>query len=86
MAKEFFKDQESVMAPLRHAFAIVPDDVNPLTIIPREIRCNVGGTVAMRLVSSGADVAITMVAGERLAWRAQYVRATGTTATLHGAA
>lgn len=77
---------DSLEAPALKMFAIVPHATNEVDPLPKAIRCDVAGTVALRAAGSAADISITMAAGEQLAVRAQYVRAAGTTATLHGLA
>tara|TARA_B110001454_G_C12671813_1_gene414090 strand:+ start:895 stop:1155 length:261 start_codon:yes stop_codon:yes gene_type:complete len=84
MSDSFSSTADTVSAPGRKMFAITPHATNALNPIPKAIRCDVAGTVALRAIDSSVDVSITMAAGEVLAVRAQYVRAAGTTATLHG--
>ena len=67
--------------PARRAFAITPHDVNALTSVPREIYVGTGGNITLRAIESNADVVFKNVpSGGKLSVRAQYVRATGTTA------
>lgn len=86
MSDQFENNADTVTAPARQMFAITPHATNALDPLPKAIRCNVGGTVALRAVDSGSDVSITMVAGEVLDVRVSHVRVSGTTATLHGLA
>lgn len=86
MADKFEKFSDTVFSPAREMFAIVPHATNPVDPMPKAIRCDVGRTVALRAADSAADVSITMRAGEELHVRVLYVRAAGTTATLHGLA
>lgn len=87
MADNFANNADSVFAPARQIFLITPHATNALSTIPKAIRADSAGTVALRAVGSSADVTVTMAAGEVLAVRAEYVRVTGTTvATLHGLA
>lgn len=78
-----FDDLKSVMAPARSMIAATLHDTNELAVLPRAIRCNVAGTVALRCIDDTADISITMVAGELLSIRPRYIRATGTTAVIH---
>lgn len=72
---------DDVSAPSRAPFAITPHDSNELSIIPKAIYVGTGGNVVMRGVLGTADVTFKNVAsGQILDVRAQYVRATGTTA------
>lgn len=87
MADNFASNADSVSAPARQIFLITPHASNEVSPLPKAIRADSAGTVALRAVGSSADVTVTLAAGEVLAVRAQYVRATGTTvATLHGLA
>lgn len=79
---EFLEDH--VTSPARKMFAITPSDSVALAIIPKAIRCDVGGTVRLLPMESSVAVDITMVAGEVLPVRPKIVYATGTAATLHG--
>lgn len=81
-----FPGPDSINKPALQMFAIVPHATNEVSPLPKAIRCDVGGTVALRAAGSGTDVSITMVAGEVILVRAQYVRAAGTTASLHALA
>lgn len=81
-----YPGSDSIVSPALKMFAITPHATNEITPLPKAIRCDVAGTVALRAAGDNADVAITMAAGEVLSVRAQYVRAAGTTATLHGLA
>lgn len=86
MADEFSTYSDEVSAPARKMFAITPHATDEVSPLPKAIRCDAPGTVALRAVGSSADVSITMAAGEQLAVRAKFIRAAGTTATLHGLA
>jgi hypothetical protein len=77
---------DSVASPARRIFAITPHDINELSTLPKAIRANVAGDVVLRTVDSDTDVTLTLAVGEIVPVRAQYIRATGTTATLHGLA
>lgn len=69
-----------------HIFAITPHDTNALPSRIKAIRANTAGNVVLRAQDSAADVTLAMAAGEVLAVLATHVRATGTTATVHGIA
>lgn len=87
MADEFATHQDTVSAPARGMFVITPHATNEVSPLPKAIRANGAGDVVLRAADSGADVTVTMAAGEVLAVRAKYVRVTGTTvAVLHGLA
>lgn len=75
---------DNIVSSARHLTPIVPSDPNPLATIPKAIRCDVAGTVALRAVDDVDFQSITMTAGEVLPLRVAHVKATGTTATLHG--
>lgn len=81
-----FPGSDSLSAPALKMFLITPHASNEVDPLPKAIRCDVPGTVTLRSASGNADVTITMAAGEQLAVRAKYVRAAGTTATIHGLA
>lgn len=67
--------------PARSAFPITPHDTEELAVLPRAIYAGTGGTIVLRAVESTADVVFkSLAAGQILDVRAQYVRATGTTA------
>lgn len=73
---------DQVSAPATRAVAVVPHDTAALGDIPKALFVGTGGTLTMRGPGGGADVAWKNVpAGSILPFRAQYVRATGTTAT-----
>lgn len=82
MAKDWFEPSDhNLSAPARRAFAITPDNTNEIDPLPKAVRFNTAGTVALRAVDSAADVSLTVAAGEVLALRVSHIRATGTTAT-----
>lgn len=70
--------------PATAVFAITPHDTNPLITRPKAIRANTAGTVVFRALDSAADVTMTLAAGEVISAVITHVRATGTTASLHG--
>ena len=84
---KFHNRVDNAVDPARQAFLIVPDDINPLAIIPKAIRADTAGAVVFRAVDSDVDVTMNLAVGEVLPVRVAYVRATGTTVTaLHGLA
>jgi hypothetical protein len=81
MADPFSGRADSVSSPARRAVAIVPHDSNALAEIPKALFVGTGGTIAMRGVGGGADQLFKNVPnGTVLPFRAQFIRATGTTA------
>lgn len=68
--------------PARTATAVVPSDTVALNPVPRGIFVGTGGDVTIRAVGSAADVTYRNLAdASYIGVRAQYVRATGTSAT-----
>lgn len=80
MLDPFRNLDDSAAAPARRAFPVTPHDANELPLLPKALLIGAGGTVALRAIDSVADVTITAVAGQIVPVRAQFVRATGTTA------
>lgn len=77
----FSQNADSVTAPARAPYAITPHDTNPLPVFPKAIYVGTGGTIILRGVDGTADVTLKNVqAGQELAIRARFIRATGTTA------
>jgi len=67
----------------RNAKAITPSDTVALSPIPDRIYVGGAGNIVCRLMGDNADVTFSAVpVGTVLPIRAQYVRATSTTATL----
>lgn len=82
---ELYPDETS--SPSRDVFLVTPHNTNELPQVPKAIRANEAGDIVLRAVDSDADVTLTVAAGEVLAIRAQFIRATGTTVTvIHGLA
>ncbi|PVX28991.1 spike base protein, RCAP_Rcc01079 family [Sphingomonas pokkalii] len=82
MADSFANSADHVAAPATRAVAVVPSDGTPLPDIPKGLYIGTGGTITMRGVNATADTVWKNVAsGTILPLRAQYVRASGTTAT-----
>lgn len=81
MADHFSNVADSVAAPARQALAVTPHDTNPLADIPKALYVGTGGNVTMRGAGGSSDQVWKNVAsGTVLPFRAQFVRATGTTA------
>lgn len=81
MSDPFQNVADQVSAPATRAVAVSPHDGNALTDIPKAIFVGTGGNVTMRGVGGGGDTVWKNVpAGTVLPFRAQYVRATGTSA------
>lgn len=86
MSDNFANNMDVVFAPARNVFAITPHATNEVSPKPKAIRADTSGTITFRTVDGSADVVMNVVAGEILPVRVKYVRATGTTATIHGLA
>jgi hypothetical protein len=72
---------DSVIAPAREAFAVIPKDTGELTRATKAIYVGTGGDIVLRAVGSEEDVTLRNVAtGSVIAIRLRAVRATGTTA------
>jgi hypothetical protein len=81
MADPFSNFADQVTAPATRAAAVTPHDVNALTDIPKALYVGTGGNVTMRGVHGSDDQLWKNVpSGSILPFRAQYLRATGTTA------
>lgn len=72
---------DDVDHPARHAFDVTPHASNEIDPLPKALLIGGAGNIVLRAVDSTADVTIAVVAGQLLPIRAQYVRASGTTAT-----
>lgn len=82
MADAFSNAADQVSAPATRAVAVTPHDSNALVDIPKALFVGTGGILVMRGVGGAADSTWKNVpSGSVLPFRAQYVRATGTTAT-----
>jgi hypothetical protein len=81
MSDGFSAMADSVGAPARRAAAVAPSDTEALAEVPKALFVGTGGSLVMRGVGGGADQLWKNVAdGTVLPFRAEYVRATGTTA------
>ena len=78
-----FKDfDDTILAPSRAPYAVTPNDVTALPIVPKALYVGTGGTIVLCGETASADVTFVNVAnGQVLDVRAAYVRATGTTAS-----
>jgi hypothetical protein len=82
MTDRFSGVVDSVSAPARRAVAVVPHDTAALVEVPKALFVGTGGSIAMRGVGGGADSVWKNVGdGTILPFRAQFVRAAGTTAS-----
>lgn len=73
---------DPVVGGSRAPFTVVPDDTHELAVIPKALYVGTGGAITLRGVQGSADVVFKNVGnGQVLDVRAQFVRATGTTAT-----
>lgn len=81
MTDAFFRQADSAEAPSSHPLGIVPSNTVPLVATPKALYIGTGGTVVLRTASGAADVTSkNLASGQILPVRAQFVRATGTTA------
>ena len=81
MADHFDTRADSVFAPSRKPFTIIPSDAAEISPLPKALYVGTAGDVVLRGVDSSEDVVFRNVAsGDRIEVRAAYVRATGTTA------
>lgn len=81
MADQFSNSADQVSAPATRTVAIAPHDTNALTDIPKALYVGTGGNITMRGLNGASDQLWKNVpTGAILPFRAQYVRATGTTA------
>ena len=82
MPDPFSLNADTITSPSRRALAVAPHDTNALTDIPKALYVGTAGNITMRGVDSSTDqVWKNVPAGALLPFRAQYLRATGTTAT-----
>lgn len=71
-------------APAQHVFVVVPDDDDPLPVMPKAIRAGGDGTIVLRAIGSGADVAHPVRNGEVIPAIVSHIRATGTDVSVIG--
>lgn len=81
MSDQFAGTLDSVSSPARYALAVAPHDSNALAAVPKALFVGTGGNLTMRGMGGSADqVWKNVPSGTLLPFRAQYVRATGTSA------
>lgn len=81
MSDPFAGAVDGLSAPATRAEAVTPHDTNALTDIPKALYVGSAGNITMRGLGGAADKLWKNVpAGAILPFRAQYVRATGTSA------
>lgn len=81
MTDAFSRQADSAEAPSLHPLAIIPSNTVPLVATPKALYIGTGGTVVLRTASGASDVTFkNLASGQILPVRAQFVRATGTTA------
>lgn len=72
---------DSIIAPARNCFPVVPSDAGELVRLPKAIYVGTGGNLVVRPVDGNADVTfVNLPNGAILDVRIVAVRATGTTA------
>jgi len=82
MTSSFNGFVDAPSSPSCAPYALVPHDSDELTLTPKGIYVGSGGDVTLRGVDGVADVTYkNLPDASYIAVRAQYVRATGTTAT-----
>ena len=82
MTDPFSNSADAVSAPARDAVAVTPSDDVALTDCPKALYVGTGGSIVMRGIDGSSDqIWANVPSGAILPFRAQYVRATGTTAT-----
>lgn len=79
---QFAAEEDQVFQPSRITFAITPSDTAALPNLPKAIYVGGAGNITLRSINGAADVVFNAVpVGAILPVRAQFIRATGTTAT-----
>lgn len=77
----FTLQADNASSPSRAPFAVVPNDTDPLPLVPKALYIGTGGDVVLRGAGGSSDVVFRNVAsGQVIDVRASYVRATGTSA------
>ncbi|MDG5489256.1 hypothetical protein NYR55_11585 [Sphingomonas sp. BGYR3] len=79
MTDRFVSFKDSVDAPARHCFAVVPSDSQPLPHVTKALRAGGAGTITFRAIGDTADTQHPVLNGERIDVRVSHVRQTGTT-------
>lgn len=73
---------DGVTAPATRGVAVTPHDSDPLADAPKALFIGTGGDLVVRGINDAADVTFkNLPSGSVLPFRAQLVRATGTTAS-----
>lgn len=81
MQDPFDTASDSLIAPAREAFAVIPKDTGELSRATKAVYVGTGGDIVLRAVGSDTDVTLRNVAGGSvIAIRLRAVRASGTTA------
>lgn len=81
MSDAFSRQADSAEAPSSHPFAVTPSDTAPLVAVPKALYIGSGGRLVLRTANGTADVNFAnLSSGQILPVRAQFIRATGTTA------
>jgi len=80
MPDQFAGTLDSVSSPATRAVAVVPHDVNALADVPKALFVGTGGTLVLRGAGNADTIFKNVPDGSVLPFRAQFVRATGTTA------
>ncbi len=81
MSNPFSGVYDAPYAPATRALVVTPDDTVPLADTPKGLFVGTGGDIVMCGLTGASDQVWKNVAsGSVLPFRAQYVRATGTTA------
>lgn len=81
MADPFAALNDSAATPSRAPYAVTPSDAAMLPMVPKALFVGTGGTIVLRGIDGASDVTFRNVAsGQTIDVRAQFVRATGTTA------
>jgi len=82
MSDPFQTHADAASAPSRAPFAIVPNDSQPLPLVPKGIYVGTGGDLVLRGIAGVADVTYrNLPDASYVAVRAAYVSATGTIAS-----
>ena len=79
----FAAEQPKITGPATNHFLIEPNNDSDLPQVPRAIRCEVAGTIAI-VDKDGTELPYTMAVGEVIDFRAVRVKSTGTTGTFYG--
>jgi len=81
MTDKFENVADSEGGSSRAPYAVTPHDTNALSPVPKRLYVGTGGDVALRGLEADADVVyVNVPSGGYIFVRAEFVRATGTTA------